>query len=121
MLGKPEKKSCPIGSMENGILLSTFSRFLMVNVGKYTIHGSVDRRNAVNSPVEVGSFVPIIYGVLAPSQVVGNGSSFINSMTRTFYVRKPLKEKQQKITNRLLPKSQMLEVGFCDHENSSLK
>ena len=42
-----------------------FSNFILLMVG----------RNPANSPVEVGRLSTIIYRVLAPSQVVGNGIS----------------------------------------------
>ena len=42
---------------------------------------TVDGWYPVNSPVEVGSWNPMIYRDSAPSQVVGNGISAINSST----------------------------------------
>ena len=45
--------------------------------------------NPANSPVEVGSWNPIIYRVSAPSQVVGIGISAVNS-TVVFFIKKKL-------------------------------
>ncbi len=43
--------------------------------------------NPVNSPVEVGSWNPIIHKVLAPSQVVGNGISEPSTVCLFFILR----------------------------------
>ena len=48
---------------------------------------AVDGSEIRRSPVEVGSLSPFFYKVLAPSQVVGNGISSINSMFHLFFLK----------------------------------